>query len=72
MPPEIQELYQNVEQLLAYLSQNAGTLNQETQREIAAFLSDVNTFLDSYQPPPEAPPIQAPLPPDAEIGRAHV
>jgi len=48
MPAEIQELMQQAEQLIAYITQNAASINAETQRALAQFLQETNDFIQEF------------------------
>jgi len=59
MPPEIQELMQQAQTLIAYISQNGATLNRETQQVLTAFLQETNEFIVDYmEKMGELPPIE--------------
>jgi hypothetical protein len=56
MPPEIRELMQQAEQLMAYITQNSSAINAETQRALAQFLQETNDFIQEFSG--ELPPIE--------------
>ncbi len=48
MPPEIQELIQNIQTLMDYVDANSGNINQETQEAIASLLGESNRFIQEF------------------------
>lgn len=68
MPPEIEELMQQADVLMAYIAQNGQNLNQETQQALAQFLQEVMQFIEEFAPQqiptsPSTPQVsQAPYP----------
>jgi len=65
MSPEIQRLIELSGFLVDFISQNIGSLNADTQRELASFLTEVMTFIseqtgnvERLQPPPQLPPLE--------------
>lgn len=64
----MEELLQGISQLIQYIEQNGENLDQESQQQLAAFLQDVMTFVESYQAPQEpSVPTETPIPPSAEL-----
>lgn len=66
------ELLGFVQQLMQYIEANAGTLNQETQRELAVFLQEVWQFIEQQQqqqnPAEGLPPNPPQQPPQLDQG----
>lgn len=61
MPPGLDELIEQVEALMAYITQNGASLNTETQQALGAFLQETMGFIEEYsqsrtQPTPTSTP----------------